>query len=329
MENALLENVLIEGFDVEKFKKLQNKEEKAISRGWEKVYGAYQNNKVLQSKVVLVETIGTIPCAVIQVEGVRGIIPIEHYDDKISRKRELEKEVGSPVAFKITSYDEKNEIFTASRIEALELMASLRLSKLEVGDTTPAVVKNVMPHGLIVDVGGITTSLSLEEIRYGWIDDLDEEYKKGDHLMVKVLNILTHVEQMNEANEKLEDKVKEELYPERKRFNEDEKEEIQKLVDERKLTLGHRHTKIKVSAKALMKNPWDHVNENFRKNQVREGVVSGVSHFGVFVRLDEGIDSLASHLKYENFTKGEKVQVRIRDIDIKNEQIRSRIIGRI
>src|SRR5690625_1658661 len=134
---------------------------------------------------------------------------------------------------------------------------------------------------------------------------------------------------MEEANGKLREEITQELYPERKRFNDEEKAEIEKVFEERKIALGKRQTKVKVSAKALMNNPWDHVEKNFRKNQVREGVVSGVSHFGVFVRLDDGVDSLASHLKWENFTKGEEVQVRIRDIDIKNEQIRSKIIGRI
>ena len=31
--------------------------------------------------------------------------------------------------------------------------------------------------------------IPLEEIRYGWIDDLTEEVKQGDHLKVKVLEI--------------------------------------------------------------------------------------------------------------------------------------------
>ena len=38
-------------------------------------------------------------------------------------------------------------------------------------------------------LGGIEVKIPLEEIRYGWIDDLTEEVKQGDHLKVKVLEI--------------------------------------------------------------------------------------------------------------------------------------------
>ena len=68
-------------------------------------------------------------------------------------------------------------------------MAAITLKKIDVDDEIIAVVRNVSPSLVRADIGGIEVKIPLEEIRYGWIDDLTEEVKQGDHLKVKVLVI--------------------------------------------------------------------------------------------------------------------------------------------
>ena len=96
---------------------------------------------------------------------------------------------GSSQPSAATGYDREADVFTGSRLAALEHMATITLKKIEVDDETIAVVRSVSPSLVRADIGGIEVKIPLEEIRYGWIDDLTEEVKQGDHLKVKVLEI--------------------------------------------------------------------------------------------------------------------------------------------
>jgi len=289
-EELLQDSMLIEGFDPEKLAELQQAEKE--NRGWKEVYGAYQNQKILQAEVDGIEEIGKMTCAIVMVKDVRGIIPLEFFG--VENKRQLRRYIGRPAAFMVKNYDRDEEIFTGSRIDAQEQMAEIFLKRTEVGDTRVAVVNGVTNHSLYADVGGIQVRISIDEVRYGWIDDLRDEYKEGDHLLVKIMEI--------------------------------EKPEAKKGEDGSENKVNALDTKITVSAKALKDNPWNGKAQRYLRNNEYKGVVSGVDEFGVFVNLADGIDSLARHMKFENVSKGDNVLVRVLDVDVKKEQIRSRII---
>ncbi|PIC68942.1 hypothetical protein CSV77_16405 [Sporosarcina sp. P16b] len=179
-ENNL--QVLIEGFDPSKVQV-----ENEFNNDWKKVYGAYQNNSILQASMTGIETLLDKPCAVVTLGNIRGFIPLEFTG--AANLRQLRAMTGQSVAFKVLNYDREAEVFTGSRIAALEHMASITLKKIEVDDEIIAVVRSVSPSLVRADIGGIEVKLPLEEIKYGWIDDLTEEVKQGDHLKVKVLEI--------------------------------------------------------------------------------------------------------------------------------------------
>lgn len=269
-------NMLIEGFDPEKLEQ----EEQQYDKAWKEIYGAYQNKTVIQGDFVAIEDLKTADdknetCAVVQIEDVRGYIPIKHFG--VDNKRQLRARVGERVAFVVLSYDRENNIFVGSRVQALEIMAEKFLNRVEVGDKVVAVVKNVTANQVRADVGGIEVKIPIEEIRYGWIDDLKKEIKKGDHIYVKVLEI--------------------------------DKE----------------NKKVTVSRKALQKNPFPDCLKRYPKGSEHVGTVSGVREYGVFVNLEDGVDSLARHLRYENVKKGDRVVVRIISTDAKKEHIVTRI----
>jgi len=174
--------VLIEGFDPSKVQV-----ENEFNNDWKKVYGAYQNNSILQASMTGIETLLDKPCAVVTLGNVRGFIPLEFTG--ADNLRQLRAMTGQSVAFKVLNYDREAEVFTGSRMAALEHMASITLKKIDVDDEIIAVVRSVSPSLVRADIGGIEVKIPLEEIKYGWIDDLTEEVKKGDHLKVKVLEI--------------------------------------------------------------------------------------------------------------------------------------------
>lgn len=289
-EKLSQDSLLIEGFDPEKLAELQEAEQD--NKGWKEVYGAYQNQMVLQAEVEGIEEIGKMTCAIVMVKDVRGIIPLEFFG--VNNKRQLRSYIGRKTAFMVKNYDREEEVFTGSRIDAQEQMADIMLRRTEVGDTRPAVVNAVTNHSLYADIGGIQVRIPISEVRYGWIDNLHDEYEEGDHLLVKIMNI--------EKPEKVTDN------------------------DGNEREAGIRDTEVTVSAKALKENPWNGKAQRFVKNNEYLGHVSGVGEYGVFVNLDDGIDSLARHMKFENVEKGDKVAVRILDVDVKKEQIQSRIL---
>ena len=64
--------VLIEGFDPTKVQP-----ENEFNNDWKKVYGAYQNNSILQAPITGIETLLDKPCAVVTLSNIRGFIPLE------------------------------------------------------------------------------------------------------------------------------------------------------------------------------------------------------------------------------------------------------------
>ncbi|PIC57024.1 hypothetical protein CSV80_11185 [Sporosarcina sp. P12(2017)] len=174
--------VLIEGFDPSKVQV-----ENEFNNDWKKVYGAYQNNSILQASMTGIETLLDKPCAVVTLGNIRGFIPLEFTG--ADNLRQLRAMTGQTVAFKVLNYDREAEVFTGSRIAALEHMAFITLKKIDIDDEIIAVVRSVSPSLVRADIGGIEVKIPLEEIKYGWIDDLTEEVKQGDHLKVKVLEI--------------------------------------------------------------------------------------------------------------------------------------------
>lgn len=85
--------------------------------------------------------------------------------------------------------------------------------------------------------------------------------------------------------------------------------------------------KIKVSRKPLMENPFPECLSRYVPNGEYVGTVSGVQAYGIFVALEEGVDCLAQHLKFQNVEKGSKVLVRIVRVESKgSNKIHAKIV---
>lgn len=176
-----LKKVLIEGYNEEKL------EQSSYDEGWAQIYSARQNDLVLQAELIGLEPKLNKLCGVVLVGGVRGYIPQDFSGTKDAH--EFRRLLGEPVAFKILSYDREGDTFIASRQAALEHMEGLTWKWLEQDAVITAVVRNVTPKVLMLDIGGITTELPVQEYGYGWVDDLREEVSAGDHLKVKVVEL--------------------------------------------------------------------------------------------------------------------------------------------
>ncbi|MCS6963530.1 30S ribosomal protein S1 [Thermoflexus sp.] len=82
--------------------------------------------------------------------------------------------------------------------------------------------------------------------------------------------------------------------------------------------------RVQLSLKRLKPDPWETVAQRYRVGQVVEGIVTTVTHFGAFVRLEEGVEGLlhvselgdveVNHPR-EIVREGQRLQVRIVNID--------------
>lgn len=97
-------------------------------------------------------------------------------------------------------------------------------------------------------------------------------------------------------------------------------QEIEVLV----LEVHPRERRVQLSLKRLRPDPWETVAQRYRVGQVVEGVVTTVTHFGAFVRLEDGVEGLlhvselgeagVNHPR-EVVQEGQRVRVRILNID--------------
>lgn len=82
--------------------------------------------------------------------------------------------------------------------------------------------------------------------------------------------------------------------------------------------------KLALSMKQAQEDPWDTIEENYKKDSKKEGCVTKVSDFGVFVQLEPGIEGLIHITKIPPGTKlakGDKVNVYIEEVDVKERRM--------
>ena len=103
-------------------------------------------------------------------------------------------------------------------------------------------------------------------------------------------------------------------------------QEVNTLV----LSVSEESERVALSYKRLFSNPWEDINEIFKKGDIVTASVSSIMRFGVFARLDKGIEGLihVSSMKLPQdqnmedvFFRGQTVKVEILHIDSKKRRL--------
>lgn len=82
---------------------------------------------------------------------------------------------------------------------------------------------------------------------------------------------------------------------------------------------------VTISKKALDTSPWPACSKRYNVRGEYIGRVSGIAEYGVFVNLERGVDALVRHMPFDRVKVGDKVPVRIINIDLKKMQIFAQI----
>lgn len=95
------------------------------------------------------------------------------------------------------------------------------------------------------------------------------------------------------------------------------------------LSVDSEKKEVKVSAKALKENIWDDIAKHLRVKGEYAGTITGIAEFGIFINIRGNVDALAPHLKFDKFKKGDKVLIRLLEIQPKKQHIRAKIIRKL
>jgi small subunit ribosomal protein S1 len=87
--------------------------------------------------------------------------------------------------------------------------------------------------------------------------------------------------------------------------------------------------RIALSVKRLKPNPWETITQRYSVNDVVPAIITSVASFGVFARLDEGLEGLV-HISEmepeglvvkETFKEGQRINVRILHIEAQHHRL--------
>ena len=107
---------------------------------------------------------------------------------------------------------------------------------------------------------------------------------------------------------------------------------IADIIDVKVLEIDNEKRKLICSLKQMSENPWINLNKNFKINDSFETEIVNIVDFGIFVKVHDQIDGMVhvSDLSWEEkectkilegYKKGDKVKVKILDINVDKERI--------
>ena len=218
------------------------------------------------------------------VEGLRAFIPGSYIDTKF--RKDLSKFVGQEYTFKIEEVDkDKNKIILNRRV-ILEEERAKKLAEvygnINEGDVIEGKVSRITDFGAFINLGEVDGLLHISEISHARVSKVSDVLAVGDVVKVVVISV-------DKENEK-----------------------------------------ISLSAKTLLPTQWEVARATIKVGDVLEGVVRNTTAFGAFVEVMDNVEGLVhisqlSHERVDNvedvLKKGDKVTVKVLDIDFENERL--------
>jgi small subunit ribosomal protein S1 len=296
---------------------------------WDRIEAAYKTDQAIQGRVIDRVKGGLS----VDVGGVKAFLPGSLIDTKPVKN--LDSLRGHEYRFKVVSFDKKRNNVVLSRRAIMEIEHQAQkvatFNRLQEGQVTRGVVKNITDYGVFVDLGGVDGLLHITDISWGRVNHPSEYFNVGDEIDVVVLKFDPQAERVSlgykqKSADPWSDVV--ERYPlgtkvhgkvvsltDYGAFVELE-EGVEGLIHvsemswtkkvrnpSKILSIGGEveavvsdvnvtNRRISLSLKALEQNPWETVGARYPVGSVINGKVRNLTDFGAFVELEEGIDGL-------------------------------------
>jgi len=310
-----------------------------LSKSWERVNSALENEEVIQ---------GFIKCRtkggmIVDVFGIEAFLPGSQID--VHPIRDYDVFVGKTMEFKVVKINQefKNVVVSHKALIEAELEQQRKeiIDKLEKGQILEGTVKNITSYGVFVDLGGIDGLVHITDLSWGRVSDphevvsldqkinvvildfddekkrialglkqltkhpwdaLDADLKVGDHVKGKVVVIADYgafVEIAPGVEGLIH--VSEMSWSQHLRSA----QEFLHVGDEVEaviLTLDRDERKMSLGIKQLKEDPWETIEVKYPVGSRHTAKVRNFTNFGIFVELEEGVDGLI-HISDLSWTK--------------------------
>ena len=310
-----------------------------LSKSWERVNAALDNQEVIQ---------GFIKCRtkggmIVDVFGIEAFLPGSQID--VHPIRYYDQFVNKTMEFKVVKINQefRNVVVSHKALIEQELEAQKKeiIGKLEKGQILEGTVKNITSYGVFVDLGGVDGLIHITDLSWGRVDDprkvveldqkinvvildfndeknrialglkqltphpwdaLDSELKVGDRVKGKVV-VIADYGAFVEIQPGVEGliHVSEMSWSQHLRSAQD----FLKGGDEVEaviLTLDREERKMSLGIKQLREDPWEAIEVKYPVGSKHTAKVRNFTNFGVFVELEEGVDGLI-HISDLSWTK--------------------------
>ena len=310
-----------------------------LSKSWERVNAALENEEVIQGYIKCRTKGGMI----VDVFGIEAFLPGSQID--VHPIRDYDMFVGKTMEFKVVKINQefRNVVVSHKALieQELEQQRKEIIGKLEKGQILEGTVKNITTYGVFVDLGGVDGLIHITDLSWGRVSDphevvsldqkinvvildfdeekkrialglkqltphpwdaLDPNLKVGDHVKGKVV-VMADYGAFVEIAPGVEGliHVSEMSWSQHLRSAND----FMKVGDDVEaviLTLDRAERKMSLGIKQLKADPWECIETKFPIGSKHVAKVRNFTNFGIFVELEEGVDGLI-HISDLSWTK--------------------------
>ena len=331
--------VYVENQEDKKGQRVLSHKKARLSKSWERVNAALENEEVIQGYIKCRTKGGMI----VDVFGIEAFLPGSQID--VHPIRDYDVFVGKTMEFKVVKINQefRNVVVSHKALIEAELEAQKKeiISKLEKGQILEGTVKNITSYGVFVDLGGVDGLIHITDLSWGRVNDphevvqldqkinvvildfddekkrialglkqltphpwdaLDPNLKVGDHVKGKVVVIADYgafVEIAPGVEGLIH--VSEMSWSQHLRSA----QEFLHVGDEVEaviLTLDREERKMSLGIKQLKEDPWETIEVKYPVGSKHTAKVRNFTNFGIFVELEEGVDGLI-HISDLSWTK--------------------------
>ena len=331
--------VYVENQEDKKGQLLLSHKKARLSKSWERINAALDNEEVIQGYIKCRTKGGMI----VDVFGIEAFLPGSQID--VHPIRDYDVFVGKTMEFKVVKINQefRNVVVSHKALIEAELEAQKKeiISKLEKGQILEGTVKNITSYGVCVDLGGVDGLIHITDLSWGRVSDphevvaldqkinvvildfdddkkrialglkqltphpwdaLDANLKEGDHVKGKVVVIADYgafVEIAPGVEGLIH--VSEMSWSQHLRSA----QEFLHVGDEVEaviITLDRDERKMSLGIKQLKDDPWETIEVKYPIGSKHTAKVRNFTNFGIFVELEEGVDGLI-HISDLSWTK--------------------------
>ncbi|RMF60745.1 MAG: 30S ribosomal protein S1 [Calditrichaeota bacterium] len=308
-------------------------------RAWERLMSKYENDEVIQGRVVRRIKGGFV----VDLDGVDAFLPGSQVD--VKPIRDFDAFVGQTLDVKIVKVnDQRKNIVVSRRVIIEKELESKReeiLQTLEKGQVRRGVVKNITDFGVFIDLGGVDGLLHITDLSWGRVNHPSELVKLDQEIDVMILDFDENKTRISLGLKQLQPHPWENIV---ERFPVGSKVKgkvvsltdygafvelehgIEGLIHVSEMSWSHHvknpsqilkegdeveavllsiepeERKISLGLKQLTPDPWENIEEKYPIGSKHKGVVRNLTPFGAFVELEEGVDGLV-HISDLSWTR--------------------------